>query len=240
MVHSTFSSTERALASDIVNWKGWAQTITDVGKNLGTDFLSIMLKGLFKPLEDQAAKTAASIGTKLAGIFGGGGGVSNPIGMGPAISAAGTSVGGGTAGAGGATSAVGGVSSLMGTVTAIAGIGSMISGIIGNFQSAKLETTMNAVEESTRYMKIGLVTQPDSLLNDSHVIRNTLTDLMAFNWHVLATYLQGMSINLDTISGKGAAGGKGGISFTNCTFNGTPQQNADAIFTSASLAGAFG
>jgi hypothetical protein len=69
-----------------------------------------------------------------------------------------------------------------------------------------METTMNAVEESTRYLKIGLVTQGDSLLNDSHVIRNTLTDFMAWNWGVATTYFQGISEKLDTIISKGGFG----------------------------------
>ena len=41
-------------------------------------------------------------------------------------------------------------SAITGVVGAVAGVVSAISGVIGNFQMAKMETTLNAIEESTR------------------------------------------------------------------------------------------
>lgn len=66
-----------------------------------------------------------------------------------------------------------------------------------------MNKTLDLIENYTRYLKIGLVEQGDSLLNDSHIIRNTLTDMMKFNWDVQATYFQGISEKLDTLIGMG-------------------------------------
>src|SRR5262249_51793598 len=89
-------------------------------------------------------------------------------------------------------------------VDIVGAVGSVLgaaSSIVGNFQNARQETTLNAIEESTRYMKIGLVTQPDSLLNDSHVIRNTLTDIKGMLWDPVVTYLFQINVDLDAIAG---------------------------------------
>lgn len=94
-----------------------------------------------------------NIGSSIGGIFGGGGsggvpnitgiGGDNPLGQIPG----GISGGGGAAGAAsGAASA--GIAGIAGAVGSIAGA---ISGIIGNFQNAKQETSLNAIEHNTRY-----------------------------------------------------------------------------------------
>jgi hypothetical protein len=61
-------------------------------------------------------------------------------------------------------------------------IGGIASGIMGFFQGRQQEKTLNAIEESTRYLKIGLVTQGDSLLSDSHIMRNIATNMEANYW----------------------------------------------------------
>ena len=96
-------------------------------------------------------------------------------------------------------SSVGGAIPIIGAVGSVV---SAVSGIVGNFQNAQMEKTLNAIEESTRYMKIGLVTQPDSLLNDSHMIRNALTDFNQWRDAVLQTYLFNINVALDDINGK--------------------------------------
>jgi hypothetical protein len=60
-------------------------------------------------------------------------------------------LGGGSKSAAGAASGM--ASGITGVLGAIGSIGGMISGIVGNFQNARQETTLNAIEESTRYMK---------------------------------------------------------------------------------------
>jgi len=56
---------------------------------------------------------------------------------------------GGTGGAAGG--AAGGLGGALGAIGAIGSAVTAISSVIGNFQTAKLETTMNAVEHNTRY-----------------------------------------------------------------------------------------
>jgi len=84
------------------------------------------------------------LGVKVSSIFGGG-----------ASAAAGsvTDIAGSAGGAGGgAGSAVGAASSgIWGAIGAIGSVGSMVSGIISNFQNARQEGTLNAIELNTRY-----------------------------------------------------------------------------------------
>jgi hypothetical protein len=218
----TFASIERGLADSIVNLKGFGDLWKTLWQGLAKDLLNIMFKTLLDPLEK-------AIGKVLGGVFGGAGSAAG----GAASSAGGVA----SAGGGAASSAGSAVSGVMGTIGAVSAAVGAVSSIIGNFQMAGMNKTLDLIENYTRYLKIGLVEQGDSLLNDSHVIRNTLTDMMSWNWKIATTYLQGMSINLDTIAGKGGAGGKGSLTFNNCNFTGSPQQIADAIFTQAALAG---
>lgn len=80
------------------------------------------------------------VGSSIGGIFGGGGGGGA---AGAVTGATGTGGGGGAAGAAGA-----GIAGIAGAVGSIAGA---VSGIIGNFQNAKQETSLNAIEHNTRY-----------------------------------------------------------------------------------------
>jgi hypothetical protein len=173
-----------------VNLKGFGDLWKTLWQGLAKDLLNIMFKVLLDPLEK-------AIGKVLGGVFGGAGSAAGTAAGGAA--SAGGSAAGGAASAGGAVASTG-LNAILGTV--FGGL-TAASSIFGNFQAAQSETTLNAIEESTRYLKIGLVTQGDSLLNDSHTIRNTLTDFMAYNWNVQATYFQGISEKLDTIIGMG-------------------------------------
>jgi hypothetical protein len=79
----------------------------------------------------------------IGGIFGGGGGTGGGVG----------GAGGGAAGAGGSVMgmASGGV---LGMVT---GIGSLVSGIMGNFQMAGMNKTLDLIEKEVRYSQIHLL-----------------------------------------------------------------------------------
>lgn len=85
-----------------------------------------------------------NIGAKITGIFGSAGGA--------ASGAAGS--------AGGAAGSVGGVggaaSGVVGTIGAIGSIGSMVSGIIGNFQMAGMNKTLDLIEWNTRKSSLHL------------------------------------------------------------------------------------
>lgn len=81
-------------------------------------------------------------GKAISDIFGGGGGATSAAGGAP-----GGIPGGGAGGAGGAAGGAG----VMGTVGVVAGVATAISSVIGNFQNAHQETSLNAIEHNTRY-----------------------------------------------------------------------------------------
>lgn len=120
----------------------------DVGAKAITDFIAIHLGKLLSAIP--------GVGKALGGIFGSAGGIGGAVGGSSGSGGIPGAIGGSTGGSGGAIgSAVGGgASNLAGWISAGAGIATAVSSIIGNFQAAKQETTLNAIEESTRYSKI--------------------------------------------------------------------------------------
>lgn len=96
-----------------------------------------------------------SLGEKIKGMFGGGGSSAPGV---PSVPGGG---GGGSAPGGGAAGGAGGVMDMLGN---IGSIGSMISGVIGNFQNAKMETTLNAIEWNTRKSSLHFEHTMDQLL----------------------------------------------------------------------------
>jgi hypothetical protein len=183
----TFDSLERGLADSVVNLKGFGDLWKTLWQGLAKDLLNIMFKVLLDPLEKAIGKVIGSI-PGLGGAAPGGGNAPSVPGV----------PGGSPSGAAGAVG-----SSLTGVLTSVFTGLTAASSIFGNFQAAQSETTLNAIEESTRYLKIGLVTQGDSLLNDSHMIRNTLSDIAKWNGDVLQTYLQNINIDLDKLTNMG-------------------------------------
>jgi tape measure domain-containing protein len=85
------------------------------------------------------------IGSTIGGLFGSGGK--------GAMDAVGSAAGGVSDAAGGAASTVGKIagSAVTGIVGAVSGVVSAVSGIISNFQMARQETSLNAIEHNTRY-----------------------------------------------------------------------------------------
>lgn len=151
--------------------------LTDLGANLVGSFGAALNTGI-KPIDDMKDAVLrlvseqvlgalskhlkglidlipglGSFGKTLGGIFGGGasavGGVAGEVGG--AASGGGAATGAVGAAAGGATALIG----------AIAGVGTLISSVIGNFQSAKMETTLNAIEHNTRYSMMFLGERSD-------------------------------------------------------------------------------
>jgi len=102
----------------------------------------------------------SKIGDAILDIFGGASSAAG--GAAGAVGAAGSAAGsaGGAAGSAGSAAASG----LAGIVGAVGSVVTAVSSIIANFQLAKQETTLNAIEESTRYVKIWTGEQPQSLL----------------------------------------------------------------------------
>lgn len=126
-----------------------ASAFLDVGARAITDFIKNHISALMEALGGLLSRIPV-IGDALGGVFGKAGGA-----IGGTAGGVGGSVGGAAGGVGGVAggAAGAGVSNLAGWISAGAGIASAISGIIGNFQNARQETTLNAIEESTRYSK---------------------------------------------------------------------------------------
>jgi tape measure domain-containing protein len=97
----------------------------------------------------------------------------------------------GTGGAG-ATAGAG----LAGIVGAVGSVVSAISGVIGNFQMAKMETTLNAIEHETRYSQIHL----------KHILEDgvnkwlpKLAEIAGFNWDVFQPALASLMSTVESI-----------------------------------------
>lgn len=116
----------------------------DLGEAVGRFVAEELIGKLFKSLADLVSDILPGVGKALGGIFGSGGAAAGAAGQ-----AGGAA--GGAGSAGGAAGAAGGFASIAG---AIGSIGSFITGIGGMFQNARQENTLNAIEESIRYMKI--------------------------------------------------------------------------------------
>jgi tape measure domain-containing protein len=89
--------------------------------------------------------------------------------------------GGGGGGGGGAGAAAGG---LTGWISAISGVATAISSIVGNFQMAGMNKTLDLIENYTRYTKIYTGEQSDSILKTGHEIRNILRNFEGNYWGV--------------------------------------------------------
>ncbi len=197
----------KGFADAILNGENFGKVITGVFRELKKQILEDVVGTAFKALKDALITNTGLLGglsRGLSGILGGGGGLVGtgaiPGGVAGGLDAA---LGGGTSAAGGVASAAGGVGSgaataagSLGSIANIANIAnagiSLVSGVVSAIQNMHMEKTLGLIEESTRYLKIGLVTQGDSLLNDSHVIRNSLTDFFSahLNFGVLVNLVK--------------------------------------------------
>jgi tape measure domain-containing protein len=170
-----FDGIARGISKNILDFKGFGQTLKSVARETAEGMLEIFLQRLLSPLKNAFANLigglADSMTKSLGGLFGG----------------ASSAVSGGTAsaGVGGAASAAGsaasGVSGIIGMAT---GIATAISSVIGNFQMAKLETTANAIEKEVRYSQIHL----SNILAKTNEHLPKLNDILSFMWeHLLPT-----------------------------------------------------
>jgi tape measure domain-containing protein len=130
------------LGSAFVN--DFANVLTATGTDLLNGVISDLIGGKgFGGIIDQVKNA----GKAITDIFGNGG-VGAVAGGGSGIPTGG---GGGIPGGGGGAGGAGSAGSLAGTISAIANVGTLISSVIGNFQNARQETTLNAIEHNTRY-----------------------------------------------------------------------------------------
>ena len=130
-----------------------AQTFLDVGARAITTFIKEHIGALLGAIGSVIDKIPG-IGSALGSLSGAGtagiGAIDRTIATvgGGATSAAGSIGGGGVGAAAGVAK-----SGITGVIGAVAGVASAISSIVGNFQMAKMETSLNAIEENTRYSK---------------------------------------------------------------------------------------
>jgi hypothetical protein len=156
-----------------------------------------LLVDAFKKVGSFLLDLFSSIGSSIVdGVKAAIGWITNAVGggasaAGSAAGAAGSAAGSAGSAAGSAGSAASGAASgVAGIVGAVAGVASAISGIVGNFQMAKQETTLNAIEESTRYTKAYL---RDNIIPDEQKYWPKLEGINEFNYNILAPVLSDIS-----------------------------------------------
>lgn len=134
MGHRTFDSIERGFSNMVETGKYSFDSLIKIGGQFAGDLVGIFEKTLFKPIED---KFAALMGQ----VFGGGS---------KAAGAAGNAASSGASGAGGIAGAVsGGAGGALGVVGAVASVGTLISSVIGNFQSAAMNKSLDVLVNHT-------------------------------------------------------------------------------------------
>jgi tape measure domain-containing protein len=219
-IDRTFNRLARGIADSIINWKGFGATLKDIAKDTASSFLEIMIRQLIKPLEDQFAKLAGALGKAL--------GIGGSAASGAASAAGGAaSAGGGIAsGAGGAASA--GASGIIGTIGAVGAAVGAVSSVIGNFQMHGMNKSLDLLVNHS--------------LRQFNVAAQTLDFLYTWNaqWFARTSDMWNEIRNVvAAVKEGGTGGGRGGLTFNNCNFSGSPNEIASAIFTQAQLAGAI-
>jgi hypothetical protein len=126
---------------------------------------------------------------------------------------------------------------LSGIASLVTGAISAVTGVIGVFQAARQENTLNAIEESTRYTKI-LIEQNLNVIAVQSVLQTGNLD------NIKTTLWTARDKLVDIAKGSfggSSGGGAGSITFNNCTFNGiTPgsvTQMGQALAQEIRLAG---
>ena len=145
-----------------------------------------------------------NLGSKIAGIFtGGGGAMASTIPSLPgAISGASNTIAGGASAAGGAgAGAAGAASSLMGTIGAVGAAVGAVSGVISNFQQAAMNKTLDEMDrvliKIEHYSLVALTTQLLYLPK--------LEDIWWYNWNRQDKWFESLdtyAIRLDSFVGR--------------------------------------
>ncbi len=168
-VSTVFTDLSKSLTDLMFEGGKFGDIMVKAAEDIGKAIVRTLVEGAFKQL-------MGSIASALAGMDGLLGKVGEWLGGGAsAAGSAGNAAGsaGGAAGAAGGAAA-GGAASI---VTAIASVGSLVTGIIGIFQSSKQETTLNAIEESTRRVSIAVTEGPNPMAAELTHVREKLFDI---------------------------------------------------------------
>jgi len=136
---------------------------------------------------------------------------------------------GAVCGGGGAAAGIGGAvaSGAAGWVGAIASVGTLASSIVGNFQFAGMNKSLDIIVKHSLQIANDLANlRRDAWDREGHLMLK-LDDV----WGEIRNVVLAVTI--------GGGGGRGGLTFNNCNFTGSPDQIANSIFSQASLAGAL-
>ena len=185
LAHRTFDSWEKGFSAMVIQGKFSLDSLKGLLQQFGTEGYSILLKTLFKPVED---RFASWVGKILGGASGAASGASN-------------AAGGATSAAGAATSAV--TSSLMGTLGAIGSIGSFITGAIGDIQNVHMSNLMGEIEVSTR----SSLAELSNLRRDQWAQYGSIFDRMGEIWRDMRDGLARIAGGGTAASGAAASGG---------------------------------
>lgn len=145
-VSTIVTDLSRGIADVIISGGKVGEVFERIGKQIASSLIRTVIEGginqVVKALGGLLTKFGG-LGKVIGGIFGGGGG-------------GGAAAGGGGGGAAGVGGSVMGMASggILGMVT---GIGSLVSGIVGNFQMAGMNKTLDLIEKEVRYSQIHLL-----------------------------------------------------------------------------------
>ena len=226
-VSTIVTDLSRGLADIIVSGGKVGQKFEELGKQIAKSLIRTVI-------ENGINKVIAALGGLLSNLGGVAGAIGGLFGgtakaatsaipgvVGGAASAAGAAV---PAVAGGASTAVGGAAAAASggataIVGAVAGVASAISGIIGNFQFAAMNKTLDLIEKEVRYSQIHLL----HLLEKNNEYLPKLKDI----WESL--------IRMETRQ-MGLAGGGGAVTI-NISTTGDTRQLLDALTRELKLLG---
>jgi tape measure domain-containing protein len=146
-VSTVVTDLSRGIAGIIFEGGKMGDMLQKVAKQAGQAIVRELIEGALTKLSSKLLDVGGIFGK----VFGGGTGAVKSVsgGMGDL---------GGVSG-GGAAKAIGGIASagITGIVGAVAGVGSLISGIVGNFQMAGMNKTLDLIEHEARYSQIHLL-----------------------------------------------------------------------------------
>jgi tape measure domain-containing protein len=227
-VSTIVTDLSRGLADIIVSGGKVGQKFEELGKQIAKSLIRTVIENGI----NQVIKALGGLLSNLGGVAGAIGGLFGgtakaatsaiPGVVGGAASAAGAAV---PAVAGGASTAVGGAAAAASggataIVGAVAGVASAISGIIGNFQFAAMNKTLDLIEKEVRYSQIHLL----HLLEKNNEYLPKLKDI----WESL--------IRMETRQ-MGLAGGGGAPVTINISTTGDTRQLLDALTRELKLLG---
>jgi hypothetical protein len=148
-VSTAITDLSRGIADVIFSGESLGKMFANVAKQAAQSITRLLIEGALT----QLANKIMNVGGMFGKVFGGGGGAVMSAAGGAGSAAASAAGGAGKAAAGAAGAAVSGITGIVG---AIGSIGSLVSGIIGNFQMAGMNKTLDLIEKEVRYSQIHL------------------------------------------------------------------------------------